>query len=60
MTCALAIEKQVKKLDGVKDVKASTMLNEVFVDYDETKVDPAKITEAIRRTGYSNYLVRKT
>ena len=58
VTCALAIEKQVKKVEGVVDVKSAIMLNEVFVDYDETRVDVRKIMEAIRRTGYSNHLVR--
>ena len=59
VTCALAIEKQVKKVEGVLDVRSAVMLNEVFVEYDETKVGIPKITEAIRRTGYSNHLVRK-
>ena len=59
VTCALAIEKQVRKVAGVKDVRAAIMLNEVFVDFDESKVDVTKITEAIRRAGYSNHLVRK-
>jgi P-type Cu+ transporter len=58
--CALAIEKQVKKVEGVKDVKSAIMLNEVFVDYDESKVNISEINEAIRKTGYSNHLVRKT
>jgi P-type Cu+ transporter len=59
VTCALAIERRIKKLDGVRDVKSSIMLNEVFVYYDETKVDISKITEEIRKTGYSNHLVRR-
>jgi copper chaperone CopZ len=60
VTCALAIEKQVKKLEGVVDVRSSIMLNQVFVDYDESRVDAAGIDKAIRRTGYSNYLIRKS
>lgn len=59
VTCALAIEKQVKRVDGVKDVKSAIMLNEVFVDYDQSKVDITRIMEAIRKTGYSSNLVRK-
>lgn len=60
VTCALAVEKQVKKVKGVKDVKSALMLNEVFVDYDESTVDVSRITEAIRETGYGNHLIRKT
>ena len=59
VTCSLAIEKQVKKVAGVEDVKSAIMLNEVFVDYDASKVDVERIMEAIRKTGYSNNLVRK-
>jgi Cu+-exporting ATPase len=58
-TCALAIEKQVKKLDGVRDVRAAVMLNKVFVDYDETKVDADAIRKAVDRTGYGGYLTMK-
>lgn len=58
-TCALAIEKQVKKLEGVKDVKSAVMLNEIFVDYDEAVVDASRITDAIRKTGYGNHLARR-
>ena len=60
VTCALAIERQVKRVEGVEDVKSSIMLNEVFVDFDPSKTDVSRITEAIRKTGYSNSLVRKS
>jgi len=55
-TCSLAIQKQVKKLDGVKDVKTSVMLNKVFVDYDPSKIDISTIKKAVDKTGYSSYL----
>jgi len=55
-TCSLAIEKQVKKLNGVKDVKTSVMLNKVFVDYDPSKIDIPAIRKAVDKTGYSSYL----
>jgi copper chaperone CopZ len=54
--CSLAIEKQVKKLDGVKDVKTSVMLNKVFVYYDPSKIDIPTIRKAVDKTGYSSYL----
>jgi P-type Cu+ transporter len=59
VTCALAIEKQVKKVAGVVEVRSSLMLNEVFVDYDDSRVGLPEITAAIRRSGYSNNLARK-
>ena len=57
--CALAIEKQVKEIEGVKGVGTALMLNKVFIDYDETKVNISEISKAIDRSGYSNYLVRR-
>jgi len=58
-TCALAIEKHVKEVNGVKDVRTAVMLNKLFIDYDESQVDISEITKAIDKAGYSNYLVRK-
>jgi Cu+-exporting ATPase len=55
-TCALAIEKQVKKLKGVNKVKAAIMLNKVFIDYDQNLVDPATIKKAMDKTGYKSYM----
>jgi copper chaperone CopZ len=56
VTCALGIEKRLKKLDGVESVKAAIMLNKIFVDYDESKVGIHEIKNAIKEAGYSNYL----
>lgn len=58
-TCALVIERQLKKVEGVKNVGTALMLNKVFIDYDESKTDVSKIMQAIEKIGYSNYLVRK-
>ena len=55
-TCALAIEKQVKKLRGVSDVKAAIMLNKVFIEYNPNVVDSATIKRAIDKTGYKSYM----
>ncbi|MBS7644081.1 heavy-metal-associated domain-containing protein [Candidatus Bathyarchaeota archaeon] len=55
-TCALAIEKQVKKLDGVKAVKTAIMLNKVIVEYDPLKIDISTIKRVVNKTGYSSYL----
>ena len=58
VTCGLAIEKHLKKLDGVKNVGTAVMLNKIFIDYDESEVDLSEIMKAIDRVGYSNYLNR--
>ncbi len=58
-TCAFAIEKQVKKLEGVKAVGTALMLNKVFIDYDESKIGLSEIMKAIDKAGYSNYVIRR-
>jgi copper chaperone CopZ len=55
-TCAFAIEKQVKKIKGIDDVKAAIMLNKVFIDYNPDLVDSADIRKAIDKTGYKSYM----
>jgi Cu+-exporting ATPase len=56
VTCGLAIEKQVKKIKGVEDVKTAVMLNKVFIDYDPKLVDSSTIRKAIDKTGYKSYM----
>ncbi len=58
-TCALGIEKRLKGVEGVESVKAAIMLNEVFVDYDESKVGAHGVSTAIKKSGYANHLIRK-
>ena len=55
-TCALAIEKQIKKMKGIDDVKTAIMLNKIFIDYDSGLVDSAAIRKAIDKTGYKSYM----
>jgi len=55
-TCAIAIEKEVKKVKGVNDVKAAVMLNKVFIDYDSNLVDSATIRKAINKAGYKSHM----
>ena len=59
-TCALGIEKRLGKVEGVEGVSAAVMLNQVYVDYDEAKIDADEVTEEIRKAGYANHLVRKS
>ncbi len=54
-TCATAIEKRLEKVDGIENVWSAIMLNKIFVDYDESKVDTSEIRTAIKEAGYSNF-----
>ena len=54
--CARAIEKQVKKMNGIKDVETAIMLNKVFIDYDPKLVDLTAIKKAINKTGFKSYM----
>ena len=56
VTCGLAIEKQVKKINGVEDVRTAVMLNKVFIDYDPKLVDSGAIRKAIDETGYKSFM----
>ena len=54
--CAQAIEKQVKKMKGIIDVRTAIMLNKVFIDYDPKLVDSAAIRKAVEKTGFKSYM----
>jgi copper chaperone CopZ len=54
--CAQAIEKQVKKINGIEDVRTAIMLNKVFIDYDPKLVDSSAIRKAIDKTGFKSYM----
>ena len=58
-TCSLAIEKRLRRLDGVLAVGAAIMLNKVFVDYDPSRVGIEEIRKAIGDAGYSGYVALK-
>ena len=55
-TCAFAIEKQVRKMKGVDDVKSAIMLNKIFIDYDPALIDSTRIRKAIDKTGYKSHM----
>jgi len=54
--CALAIEKQVKRIEGIEEVKTAIMLNKIFIDYNPKLVDLTTIRKAIEKTGYKSYM----
>jgi copper chaperone CopZ len=52
--CAQAIEKQVKKINGIEEVRTAVMLNKVFIDYDPKLVGSSTIRKAIDKTGFKS------
>ncbi|MDR1639150.1 MAG: copper ion binding protein [Clostridiales bacterium] len=50
--CEKAVQEAVKKLPGIKKVKASTGKKQAVVEFDQTLVTLAKIVEAITESGY--------
>lgn len=50
--CEIAVKDAVRKLPGVKKVKASKRKKEAEVEFDEASVTQEQIVEAISDTGY--------
>ncbi|GHU78072.1 copper chaperone CopZ [Clostridia bacterium] len=50
--CEIAIQDAVRKLPGIKKVKASKRKGEVVTEYDSGAVSSAQIITAINDTGY--------
>ena len=55
MTCAsckVAVRTALTKLEGVKDVRVDVAKKSATVDYDQTKVTPQQLVDAVNRLGY--------
>ena len=50
--CSLAVEKQVKKIDGISDIHVNLLQNNMTVTYDESKANPDTIMKAVADAGY--------
>lgn len=50
--CSAAVERSVKKLDGIKTVEVSLLANSMTVEFDETKNKEQAIIDAVRSAGY--------
>lgn len=50
--CELTVQDAVKKLDGIKKVKAKKRKKEVTVEFDENLTTVENISDAINNTGY--------
>ncbi|MDR1131504.1 MAG: cation transporter [Oscillospiraceae bacterium] len=54
--CEIAVQDAVRKLPGIKKVKASRRKKETVIDYDASLATPEQIANAISATGYSAVL----
>jgi len=52
-SCALTIEKSLKKLSGVNSVKVNFIFQRATVEYDENKTGRKEIEKAVEAVGYS-------
>jgi Cu+-exporting ATPase len=50
--CATHIERNVGKLDGVLSVQVQLLTNRMTVEFDEEKLQPASIVNAVEQAGY--------
>lgn len=52
-SCALIIEKSLKKAPGVKEAHVNFTAEKALVTYDESIIKPESLIEAVQKTGYS-------
>ena len=52
-SCSAAVERALKKLDGVNDPSVNLATNRVTFSYDPSKVKLAQVREAITKAGYT-------
>ncbi|RIE13753.1 heavy-metal-associated domain-containing protein, partial [Candidatus Cryosericum odellii] len=50
--CAIAVERSVKKLDGVASAAVNPATEKLTVEYDETRVDDEALKASIEKAGY--------
>ena len=56
-SCQSHVQKDVSKLNGVKDVNVNLLLNNMIVEYDEKLTNSDKIINAVQEAGYNANLV---
>ena len=50
--CIARVEKSLKDVDGVKEVKVDLESGKATVKYNPKKVEPSKLEEAVKEAGY--------
>ncbi len=56
--CSAAVERNVKKLDGVNDLNVNLVTNTMTVEYDQALLDNDKIIDTVEKTGYGASIAR--
>lgn len=59
-SCAMCIDMDLEVLEGVYSCKTSYAKAETEVEYDHEKIDLEKITETIKKSGYSSRALDKS
>ncbi len=57
--CSATVERNVKKLEGVKEVTVNLLSNSMVVSYDEDKVNNQTIIDTVVKAGYQAALEQK-
>lgn len=57
--CSAAVEKSVKKLEGVKSVNVNLLSNKMSVEYDDASLDDERIIKAVEESGYEASLLER-
>lgn len=52
-SCAMSIDFDLEDLEGVKSAKTSYAKQVSEIEFDEEKISETKITEQIKKTGYT-------
>lgn len=50
--CVAHVRKAIESLPGVKDVNVNLASNSALIEYDESKISPEQIKEAVVAAGY--------
>ncbi len=58
--CSASVEKNIKKLEGAKDVNVNLITNSMIVEYDETILDNNEIIKTVEKAGYGASLYKDT
>ena len=58
--CSASVEKNIKKLEGAKDVNVNLITNSMTVEYDETILDNNEIIKTVEKAGYGASLYKDT
>ena len=56
-SCAMNIDGELEDTEGVKQANTNYAKSQTEVEYDESKLNDKRITEIIKKTGYTASLV---